>query len=51
MLKTSYPSIQYDVMGLSYYPEYHGTIADLETNVIKKLEALIEAKNKEIMTV
>ncbi|MBQ8701898.1 MAG: glycosyl hydrolase 53 family protein [Prevotella sp.] len=49
MLKTSYPSIQYDVMGLSYYPRFHGTVADLEQNVIKKLEAL--NSDKEIMIV
>lgn len=49
MFKTTYPNIQYDIMGLSYYPEYHGTVGELETNVIKKLEAI--NPDKDIMIV
>ena len=31
MLLTSYNSIPYDIIGLSYYPEYHGTVIELES--------------------
>lgn len=30
-LKATYPNITYDIIGLSYYPEYHGTVVEFET--------------------
>ena len=44
----SYPNISYDIIGLSYYPEYHGTVSALE-GVIRSLEAAYS--DKEIMIV
>jgi arabinogalactan endo-1,4-beta-galactosidase len=47
-IKNNYPNISYDVIGLSYYPEYHGTVSTLE-GVIRTLEAVYS--DKEIMIV
>ena len=48
MLLTSYNSIPYDIIGLSYYPEYHGTVIELES-LLNYLEQ--NFSSKEIMIV
>lgn len=39
--------VDYDLIGQSYYPEWHGTLEELETN----LNALVERYNKPIIVV
>ena len=43
-----YANISYDILGLSYYPDYHGSMANFE-NVINSLEK--DYPNKKIMVV
>lgn len=43
-----YANVNYDILGLSYYPDYHGYIANFE-NVIKSLEK--DYPDKKIMVV
>lgn len=40
-------SISFDVIGLSYYPKWHGTLADLENN----MQDLIRRYNKDLIVV
>lgn len=43
-----YPDVKYDIIGLSYYPDYHGTLSSLD-NILKTLET--QYTDKQIMIV
>ena len=43
-----YPDIKYDIIGLSYYPDFHGTVTSLG-NILTKLES--QHADKKIMIV
>lgn len=45
---SQYSDVKYDIIGLSYYPDYHGTLTQLD-GYLKTLEA--QEKDKQIMIV
>ena len=46
----AYSGVSYDIVGLSYYPDFHGDLSVLE-DVINTLETQNSTKNKQIMIV